>query len=399
MKAGQILSFVPFGSGVPAENRAIFQAAMSGLQADAPPMAPELAAEVIAQELGASPGEVFAEFSPLPIAAASIGQVHEARLHDGRKVAVKVQYPGAARAIASDLRNAELLAVFFQLLRSVVPNLTGEDPRPVAQAVSNRILQELDYRVEAANQRLFAERYRNHPFIFVPDVMSELSTGRVLTQDFAEGYPWPEALAADRDLRDRWAEVIFRFLRRSLAELHAFNSDPHPGNYLFRSDGSVAFLDFGCVVQLEPAEVAGMQAMTRSAVDGDAAALWRTFVELGVIDASGPLTPEILLEWQSVSFEPFLAPQPFTGDPALASRITEAFTPSGKWGRVVRAMRAPREYIFLSRVQIGVSVILAELRATGQWRDIETEINAGGLPATELGRIEARFFKAQASQT
>jgi predicted unusual protein kinase regulating ubiquinone biosynthesis (AarF/ABC1/UbiB family) len=375
-------------------NRELYRAAMGRLQAHAPAMAPELTAEIVEGELG-RPDHVFAEFSPLPLAAASIGQVHEARLHDGRKVAVKVQYPGVADAIKSDLRNTELVAVFFQLIRSVVPNLTGDDPARVAKAVSKRITEELDYRLEAANQRLFAEIYSGHPFIYVPDVVPELSTSRILTQEFADGLEWAQARKADKALRDRWAEAIFRFLYRSLAQIGTFNADPHPGNYLFRSDGSVAFLDFGCVARLEPDDLATARTFVRTAVAGDALGLWRSFVELGVIDSSGPVSPELLLEWQSVSFEPFVAPQPYTGDPELASRIVEAFTPAGRWAPVVRAMRAPREYIFLSRVQIGISTILAELRATGQWRAIDAEVNADAPPATELGRLESEFFSAQ----
>jgi hypothetical protein len=154
-------------------------------------------------------------------------------------------------------------------------------------------------------------------------------------------------------------------------------------------------LDFGCVARLEPDDLATNRTFVRTAVAGDAVGLWRACVELGVIDSSGPVSPELLLEWQSVSLEPFLAPQPYTGDPELAGRIVEAFTPAGRWAPVVRAVRAPREYIFLSRVQIGISTILAELRATGHWRAIDAEINADAPPATELGRLESEFFSAQ----
>ena len=291
MKAGQILSYVPFGTAVPEETRAIFQAAMARLRADAPPMAPELAAGVLREELGAPAEKIFAEFCPRPMAAASIGQVHAARLPDGRAVAVKIQYPGVAEAIRDDLRNAELLAVLFQLLRSIVPGLTRLDPREIAQEISERIAEELDYRIEASNQQLFADAYRGHPFIAVPEIIPERSTRRVLTQQLAEGLPWEAALSAHQRLRDAWGEAIYRFAFWSLRRLRAFNADPHPGNYLFRPDGSVVFLDFGCVKRFDAEQVAQMQDVARAVVRQDAGALWHAIVELGVFAATGGVTP------------------------------------------------------------------------------------------------------------
>jgi predicted unusual protein kinase regulating ubiquinone biosynthesis (AarF/ABC1/UbiB family) len=223
MKAGQITSYVPFGTAVPPENRAVFQAALARLQASAPPMDAELAAGVVREELGAPLETVFAEFCPRPLAAASIGQVHAARLVDGRTVAVKVQYPGVAQAIRDDLRNAELLAVFFQLLRSVVPGLTRLDPREIAQEISDRIVEELDYRLEAASQQLFADAYRGHPFICVPEIIAELSTRRVLTQELAEGLPWDAALnGSDAVL----GQAVVRRGEQVLVSLGAANRDP-----------------------------------------------------------------------------------------------------------------------------------------------------------------------------
>lgn len=170
MKAGQILSFVTVGSAVPAEYRTIYQATLARLQDSAPPMPAELAASVVEEELGAGPAQVFAEFDPEPLAAASIGQVHAARLHDGRRVAVKVQYPGVDEAIRADLRNTELLATFFSLVRTLTPDLTRVDVRALAAEVADRIGEEIDYRAEAHNQAHFADAYRGHPFIRVPEV-------------------------------------------------------------------------------------------------------------------------------------------------------------------------------------------------------------------------------------
>ncbi|HWB65919.1 MAG TPA: AarF/ABC1/UbiB kinase family protein [Mycobacteriales bacterium] len=397
MKAGQMLSFVPFGNAIPAENRQLFQAAMSRLQADAPPMAPELAAEVVAQELGAPPERVFASFDPLPFAAASIGQVHEARLHDGTRVAVKVQYPGVADAIRADLRNAELLAVFFQLLRSLVPGLTRVDPKAVAAEIAERVTEELDYRMEAAYQRKFAEAYRDHPFIRIPEVIDELSTGRVLTQQYADGRQWAAALQAPASLRDSWGEAIYRFAFGSLRRLGLFNADPHPGNYLFHDDGTVTFVDFGCVKQFAPEQTARMQQIVRAVIRQDADLLWRTFVELGIFEAGRGPTPAAILKWYSEPFVMLTGPQPFTiTSDVVAAVIAAEFSPTGPSGDVVRALSSPPDYVFLARIDLGLFAVLGELRATGLWRAIEEEMDFDGAPATPMGEADAAFWAAKA---
>lgn len=393
MKAGQILSFVPFGSAVPAESRAAFQAAMARLQADAPPMAPGLAAQVVEAELGAPPDKVFAEWSPVPIAAASIGQVHTARAADGRALAVKVQYPGVAEAIRADLRNTELVAVLFQLLRSVIPGLTRVEPRELAAEVSDRITEELDYRTEAANQSLFADAYRGHPFIHVPDVIPELSTSRVLTQDLAQGFGFARAVASEEELRNRWGEAIFRFVFGSLRRQCAFNADPHPGNYLFRTDGTVSFLDFGCVKRFSRDQVTNMQNIIRAVVAQDARALWHGFVETGIFAASDGPTPGEVLDWYRGSFEMLLAPQPYRITADFVARMIEGeFSPTGPSGKLVRSMRSPRDYVFLARIDLGLMSVLAELQACGQWASIQQELDEGAAPVTELGRQDAAFW-------
>lgn len=393
MKAGQILSFVPFGSAVPEESRVAFQAAMARLQADAPPMAPKLAAEVIESELGAPPAEVFAEFCPTPMAAASIGQVHAARLADGRAVAVKVQYPGVAEAIRADLRNTELVAVLFQLLRSVVPGLTRMDPKEVAAEISERIGEELDYRIEASHQSFFADAYRDHPFIKVPAVVPELSSSKVMTQDLAKGFSWSDAVHQDQALRDRWGEAIFRFVFGSLRRLCAFNADPHPGNYLFGSDGTVTFLDFGCVKHFSRDQVTNMQDIVRAVMRQDARALWDCFVKTGIFDATSSPTPEEILAWYSGPFEMILGPQPFQITPEIVARIIEGeFSPSGPSGQLVRKMRSPKEYVFLSRIDLGLMSVLAELRVSGDWRSIQQELDEGATPTSEMGRADAAFW-------
>jgi len=234
--------------------------ALASLQQDAPPMSAALTARVVRDELGDDPERVFARWDPEPIAAASIGQVHRAVTRAGLPVAVKVQYPGVDDAIRSDLVNTDLL---FRVLGTMFPGL---DPGPLVGELRERLTEELDYANEATNQRFFADAFAGHPFISVPRVFDELSTPRVLTTELAEGSrfadveQWPQA---ERDLA---SETIYRFVFRSIYQLHAFNGDPHPGNYLFRPEGQVTFLDFGLVKRYQPEDVALFESLIRSLV-------------------------------------------------------------------------------------------------------------------------------------
>ena len=398
MKAGQMLSFVPVGNSVPPENRAAFQAAMSRLQADAPPMAPELAAQVIRSELGASPEQVFAEFSSMPIAAASIGQVHVARLHDGREVAVKVQYPGVADAIRADLRNTELLGVFMQLLLSIVPRMSRSDPKAIAAEISELIAEEVDYTLEASNQRFFADAYRGHPFIHVPDVVSEFSTSRVLTQEFAEGLGWSEALVADQELRNSWGEVVCRFAHQSMQRLGAFNTDPNPGNYVFRTDGTVSFSDFGSVKRLSPERVRRLKTSFGAAMRQDHQAFWQSAVDGGgIVPATGP-SPEELAYYYKVRDELHLGPQPVHWSPEIMARLMEhEYGLKGRSGKVARSASLPPDLVFFNRIDLGVMAILAELRSFGEGRAIMEEIYEDAGPGTPLGVADTEFWAAKAS--
>ncbi len=251
MKIGQMASYVDDGLS-PAVRRTL-----SRLQDSVPPMSADLAAGVIRAELGLPPEEAFARWDPEPIAAASIGQVHRAITHDGRAVAVKVQYPGIAETIAADLGNVALLR---RMLRITAP---AQDVDGLIEELRDRVLEELDYRREAENQRLVAAYYDGHPTIGVPKIIDELSTQRVVTSELADGARFAELAQWSQHERDLAAETIYRFTFRSLYDLHAFNGDPHPGNYLFHGGGRVTFLDFGLVKHFSPEELRPLVDMVR----------------------------------------------------------------------------------------------------------------------------------------
>jgi predicted unusual protein kinase regulating ubiquinone biosynthesis (AarF/ABC1/UbiB family) len=394
MKAGQMLSFVSASPAVPAEFQSIYQSALTRLRDDAPPMAPELARAALERELGQRTESAFAHFEWEPLAAASIGQVHAARLHDGRAVAVKIQYPGVAAAIHADLKNTELLSTFLGLLFGLSPRKVSFDIRGAAQEIGERITEELDYRLEAANQAEFAEHYRGHPFIHVPEVIGELCTGRVLTQELVQGKPWSYALASEQELRNRWGEAIHRFVYGSNHRFCLFNADPHPGNYLFHDDGSVSFLDFGCIKRFERERVVMMQAIGRACFRADVLGTWQASVEGGFWRSIDPVTPEEVFEYWREPWEMWWAEQPFTVTPEYVSRwIERKFSPTGPSANAFRHITASPEYTIMSRIEMGTASLLAELRATNHWGSIAAEYFEGADPLTAMGKLDHAFFE------
>jgi predicted unusual protein kinase regulating ubiquinone biosynthesis (AarF/ABC1/UbiB family) len=262
MKVGQSLSIVDFGL-IPDSHREEFQRKLSALQDRAPNVPWKKMQAQIEHGLGERLGRVFADFDQEPVGAASIGQVYRARLRDGRQVAVKVQYPGIASACRSDIKNLRMFA------RPAQAVIAGIDLPSIIREVEERVLEELDYEVEAQNHRMFARHYRAHPFIRVPDVHTELCSDTVLVTDWLDGRPLAAAEALDQQQRNRVAEIVFRFYIGGPHELLAFSGDPHPGNSLLLEDGSVGFIDFGLLKRIDRAtselELAGARAIASRA--------------------------------------------------------------------------------------------------------------------------------------
>jgi predicted unusual protein kinase regulating ubiquinone biosynthesis (AarF/ABC1/UbiB family) len=400
MKVGQLLSFLDAGA-IPDQYRAAYQQIVGALQADAPPMPFETVRDVIERELDRPVGEVFSWIGQRPMAAASIGQVHAAHLPDGREVVVKVQYPGVSDAIRSDLENTELLASFARLGMKVSPIRVTADPVAIVEEVTARITEELDYRIEAANQIEFRSRYEGHPFIRIPEVITELSTERVLVMDEHDGLRWTAALEQPQELKDRWGEVVYRFVFGSLYDFGAFNADPHPGNYLFHDDGGVTFLDFGCVKRFPPHQVAAMHRIDDAVFDtGDAEDLFRCFQDVGCIPRRTKLTPQRVFEWWAPIWDPGRGEEPFTFTPEFAAwAMARNFDAFGEWGDVSRGMGIGPEsmdWTFLTRIQVGLYSVLGALRATSDWRAVKDELRKGDAPRSDLGRQHQAWKAARA---
>ena len=385
MKLGQMVSYVDETLPEPLRQQ------LEQLQQDAPPMSAELAAGVVEQELGGPPEQVFAQWDPVPIAAASIGQVHRAVTHDGRAVAVKVQYPGIDESVRADLETTDLVA---QAMRLIFPNL---DPRPLADEIRDRLVEELDYRREAANQQVFADWYRGHPFITVPDVLPELSTGRVLTSDLAEGVRYAEIVDWSQEERDLAAEAIYRFVFRSLYRLHLFNGDPHPGNYLFQPGGRVTFLDFGLVKRFDPSEVEFFEGFIRHMVlEPDPDAFREVLEASNAVLPNAPVTAQELYDAMTPYYELVLEHGPFTVTPDYASRVVRKLfdraSPITQHTSGGGAM-----FVFINRINLGLYGIFARLHATANWRGIAEELwpMVDAPPSTELGRQEAGWLASR----
>ncbi|HET9727909.1 MAG TPA: AarF/ABC1/UbiB kinase family protein [Acidimicrobiia bacterium] len=384
MKIGQMASYLDDGLPEP------IRAALAGLQQDAPPMAPELCASVVRAELGAEPRDVFAHWDPIPLAAASIGQVHRATTRGGLAVAVKVQYPGVDEAIRADLVNSDLL---FRMLGLIFPGL---EPGPLVEELRARLTEELDYRIEAANQHLFADWYADHPFIHVPRVVEELSTGRVLTTELATGARFAEVEAWAQEERDAAAEAIFRFVFRSLYRLHAFNGDPHPGNYLFGGNGNVTFLDFGLVKRYQPDEVHLFQHLIRTfCVDRDIRAFRRTLEQHRVLQPNPALTDDDVRDYFGHFYEFVLEDRELTFDPDYSSETVRLmFDPTSPAAPVAKSANVPPAFVITQRINLGLSAVLGRLRARRNWRRIAYELwpFVEGEPSTPMGEAEAAWL-------
>lgn len=356
MKMGQMASFV--AAALPEGVRG----QLAVLQQDAPPMTWELAHDQIERELGRRPERIFKHIEHAPAAAASIGQVHRATMRDGRRVAVKVQYPRVDEAIMADLDNAGLLKMF---LRRMAP---GVDLDPFVEEFRERVAEELDYTVEAANQEHFRQAWADDPVMVVPAVVEELSTQRVLVSEWYDGARFDEKWDAPEEERDRIGATLYSFVQRCIARLGAFNGDPHPGNYIFLSDGRIVLLDFGCVKRLDPAALAGQRAITAAVQAADAPCLKAALVAAGYTRPDDPVPAEDLYEFMRGFFAPIAADRPyrFAGDEGRGVMM-RLLAREGEFAEIRESVTLPGDLFFLMRLNAGLGAILGRLRAEANW--------------------------------
>ncbi len=388
MKIGQMASFIDIDL-LPPEYREIYQKNLAKLRTHAPAMPWEKVREVMTDEYeGRPPEQVFASIEEEAFAAASIGQVHRATLRDGSQVAVKVQYPGIADALESDVANAGILV---RLARALAPGL---DAKAVAGELRERVLEELDYEYEAQNQRVFARAYDGHPFIYVPKVHSRLSRRRVLVSDYVEGEGFEAVKRLPQDERDIYGEIIFRFCFGSIYHLRHFNADTHPGNYLLMEDGRVAFLDFGMTKRLSPDQIKLEQRAIDAAARDDAEALREALHDLGFVANPDRVEAERLMEHVKMVGGWYMEDRKVQITPKRVMKMIEVTSdPRSDFFDLVRRESLPADELMGRRMETGLLAVLAQLRATANWHRIMREWVYADPPSTVLGEAEWRYFE------
>jgi predicted unusual protein kinase regulating ubiquinone biosynthesis (AarF/ABC1/UbiB family) len=388
MKVGQIASFVDVGIADDGEREEI-QRRLGCLCDSVPALAFERIRPVVEDGLGGAMESAFSEIDEEPIAAASLGQVYRARLHDGRDVAVKVRYPKVAAAVAADLQNLGLLV---RLFKRIAP---GVDGPALARELRQRIADELDYELEAQNQRALARLYRDHPFIVVPDVVTSLCSESMLVSELLEGARFSEIRERPQETRDRVGEIAFRFFFGCLYQHRAFSADPHPGNLLLLGDGRVGFVDFGFFKRMSVEALEGEVRVLRAAIEGRADALLEAFVRFGFIpDREGIEAARLLDRFRELTAW-YVAEGEQRITPGLVRALLAAMREVHDSG-VREAL--PAEHLLARRMELMTLALLGQLEAGANWHRIAREWVYGDPPATALGQEEREADRGTTSR-
>jgi predicted unusual protein kinase regulating ubiquinone biosynthesis (AarF/ABC1/UbiB family) len=342
---------------------------------------------VIEQDLDTRMQDVFAVFEEEPFATASLGQVHRADTRDGDRVAVKVQHPDIGAAIDGDLRT-------IGLVNPIVTRLApGCDAGALLSEVRELIADELDYEVEAQQQRRLARLFRGHPHVRVPRVRTDLSSRRVLVTEYVDGLRSEEIAQLDEARRDHIGEIVFRFFFGLLWRERIVAGDPHLDNCLLCPDGRVCLLDFALLRGLEREYLDGERAVMRAVIDADPDAVHAALEHLGYLANTQSSDPAALLEHLATAGEWLLTKGFRRIDPGYVGRTLElGYPPRSPWISVLRHLTLPPRTLLLRRMEVQMLSLLGDLRAGGDWPAIAAEHWAHQPPSTPLGREDAAFF-------
>jgi len=388
MKVGQLISMVEL-DGLPEDQRDELQRRLAALRDDVAPVSFGELEKLLRKEFDGPLSGVFADFDERAFAAASIGQVHRATTLDGHDVAVKVQYPGVAEAVETDLRNATLL---LPLIRRLAPGLDA------TAELRERISGELDYELEAQNHRRIERLLRGHPFARVPHVHTALSTRRVLVTEYVEGTRFEEVRRAPEEVRDRYGEIVFRFHLGLLYRDGIALGDPHPGNFLLCPDGRVCFLDFGLLLDVPAARVAKERAIAAAVREDDAPALKAALVAGGYLPAAraDAVDADWALRLMRSAIGWYAVPGGRRFSPDRRSGRRDREPPSAEQRSAakhrVNQFTVPPESVLIRRMHGTLAVVLSQLRAGADWGAIAAEYLQGAGPATPQGEAEAEFL-------
>ncbi|WDV54389.1 AarF/ABC1/UbiB kinase family protein [Streptomyces coeruleorubidus] len=378
MKFGQALSV--FESALPEEVAGPYRAALTKLQEAAPPMPTRTVHAVLEERLGEGWHELFLEFEDKPAAAASIGQVHRGVWHDGREVAVKVQYPGAGEALLSDLNQ---LSRFSRLLGPLVP---GMDIKPLITELKDRVSEELDYGLEAQAQQAHAEEFTDDPDVIVPQVVHQ--SDQVLITEWIDGIPLSEIISdGSQEQRDRAGQLLARFLFSGPARTGLLHADPHPGNFRLlpggpdgEDDWRLGVLDFGTVDRLPGGLPATIGESLRMTLDGEAEAVYELLCAEGFVKETIELDPDAVLDYLLPIIEPAEVEEfTFTRGwmRSQAARVADPRSPAYQLGK---QLNLPPSYLLIHRVTLSTIGVLCQLGATVRLRDELEEWLPGFVP-------------------
>ncbi|AXE88488.1 MULTISPECIES: AarF/ABC1/UbiB kinase family protein [unclassified Streptomyces] len=382
MKFGQALSV--FESALPEEVAGPYRAALTKLQEAAPPMPTRTVHAVLEERLGEGWHELFLEFEDKPAAAASIGQVHRGVWHDGREVAVKVQYPGAGEALLSDLNQ---LSRFSRLLGPLIP---GMDIKPLIAELRDRVSEELDYGLEAQAQQAHAEEFADDPDVVVPQVVHQ--SEQVLVTEWIDGVPLSEIISeGTQEQRDRAGQLLARFLFSGPARTGLLHADPHPGNFRLlpggpegEDDWRLGVLDFGTVDRLPGGLPATIGESLRMTLDGESEAVYELLCAEGFVKETIELDPEAVLDYLLPIIEPAQVEEfTFTRGwmRSQAARIADPRSPAYQLGK---QLNLPPAYLLIHRVTLSTIGVLCQLGSTVRLREELEEWLPGFVPEDPL---------------
>jgi predicted unusual protein kinase regulating ubiquinone biosynthesis (AarF/ABC1/UbiB family) len=364
-KVGQMASYVD--GAVPDAYRAAYELALKSLHQATYTSDPAAIRKVIEREFDSPLSELFSEWQEAPFASASIGQVHLARLSDGRQVAVKIQHPGIEHAVESDLRNA---GVFEAMAGTLLPR--GVDTKRVFNDVRDRFREELDYVNEANNQRMFARIHADDPQIVIPEVIEDRSSRRVLTTLLVSGTDLSQAALRTEPERGQYCSALWRFAYRSLLQCGVFNADPHPGNFIFLEGGRVAFIDFGCVQKLEEPMRLAVKRARRAALERDESGFVQQVAAM--LGTRGGSFERAAVQYVRRSLCP-LFESPFRMTPDYVKSVVLGIRPLKRelFAKDKSFTMPPRGWAFMNRLQFGLYSVLAKLDAPIDYARIESE--------------------------
>jgi predicted unusual protein kinase regulating ubiquinone biosynthesis (AarF/ABC1/UbiB family) len=384
MKVAQFLSSVP--DALPAE----YAVELAQLQANAPAMGWNFVRRRMASELGADWQSKFASFTHEASAAASLGQVHRARLHDGRDVACKLQYPDMPSTVEADLRQLKLAMAVYHRMDNAIQH------EEIYKELTERLREELDYRREAAQMRLYGLMLHDRENVHVPEPVPELSTDRLLTMSWLDGRPLMDRLAEDppQEERNRIARALFHAWYIPFYRFGVIHGDPHLGNYQVRPDGSVNLLDFGAIRVFPPKFVAGVIALFEAVRDNDDDKAHHAYETWGFTDLSREKM-DVLNLWAKFLYEPLTQDR--------VRRIQETDDPD--FGREVAAkvhaglkrtggVKPPREFVLMDRSAIGLGGVFLRLKAELNWSELFHDLIAGFDPVELEARQSAALAEA-----